>query len=119
MTTNTTAGSIRLADLPSVIRAFLAARSAKDTDAALATFTHDAVVVDQDETFHGTEQVLDFLQNAGGEFTYTTELIAARRDDDAHWGVAIRIAGNFPGNVADLDYQFTVIDDRISGLVIS
>ena len=59
--------------------------------------------------------MLDFLQNAGSEFTYTTELIAARRDDDAHWGVGIRIEGNFPGNVADLDYRFTVIGDRSSG----
>jgi hypothetical protein len=102
-----------------MIRAFLAAHSAREADAALRTFTHDAVVVDQAETFGGTEQVRDFLQNAGGEFTYTTELLAARRDDDTHWRVVNRIAGNFPGNVADLNYQFTLTDDLISELTIS
>ena len=119
MTTNTTPHDIRPAELPATIRAFLAAHSAREADAAVRTFTHDAVVVDQGETFRGTEQVLDFLQNAGSEFTYTTELIAARRDDDAHWSVVNRIEGDFPGNVADLDYRFTLTGDLISGLTIS
>jgi ketosteroid isomerase-like protein len=119
MTTNTTPHDIGLAELPATIRAFLAAHSAREADAAVRTFTHDAVVVDQGEAFRGTEQLLDFLQNAGSQFTYTTELIAARRDDDAHWSVVNRIEGDFPGSVADLDYRFTLTDDLISGLTIS
>jgi ketosteroid isomerase-like protein len=117
MTTNATR-TIRPDELPAPIRAFLAAHSAREADAAAGTFTHDAVVVDQGETFHGSEQVLDFLRNAGSEFTYTSELIAARRDDDTHWRAVVRIEGNFPGNVADLAYQFTVTDDLISELTI-
>ena len=118
MTTNATPTSIRPVGLPTVIRTFLAAHSAKEADAAVRTFTPDAVVVDQGETFHGAEQVLDFLQHAGSEFTYSTELLAARHDDDARWTAVIRIEGDFPGNVADLDYQFTITDDLISELTI-
>ena len=118
MTTHTSSRAIHPAELPATIRAFLAAHEAREADAAVRTFTSDAVVVDQAETFRGTEQVLDFLRNAGSEFTYTTQLISARRDDDTHWAVVNRLEGDFPGNVADLTYRFTLTDDRISELVI-
>lgn len=118
MTTHTTPRTIRPDELPATIRAFLAAHAAGEAEAALRTFTHDPVVVDQDETFRGTEQVLDCRCNAGSQFTYTTELISARAEDDAHWGVVNRIEGDFPGNVADLTYRFTLTDDLISELTI-
>ncbi len=81
-------------------------------------FTPDAVVVDQDETFVGTDRVLDFLQSAGSEFTFTTELIAARRLDGRRWTAVNRIEGDFPGGVADLDYRFTLAGDLIRELTI-
>ena len=119
MTTHTTPQTILAAELPATIRAFLAAHAAREADAAIRTFTPDPVVVDQAETFRGTEQVLDFLRNAGSEFSYTTELVSARREDDAHWAVVNRIEGDFPGNVADLTYRFTLFDDLISELTIT
>lgn len=115
----TTEDTIRPDELPATIRAFLAAHAAREADAAVRTFTDDAVVVDQAETFRGTDQVLAFLRDAGSEFTYTTELVAARRDDDAHWRVVNRIEGDFPGNVADLTYRFTLADGLISELTIA
>lgn len=118
MTTDTTAHSVHPTDLPVLVRAFLAAHAAREADAALRTFTTDAVVVDQDETFRGTERVRDFLEHAGSQFTYTTEVRSARRDDDAHWVAVIRLEGDFPGSVADLEYRFTVTDGRISALTI-
>ncbi|MFC7455657.1 nuclear transport factor 2 family protein [Brachybacterium sp. GCM10030267] len=118
MTTHTTPPTIHSAALPDTIRAFLAAHTAREADAAVRTFTRDAVVVDDGEIFHGTEQVLAFLRNAGSQYTYTTEFISARREDDAHWEVVNRIEGDFPGNVADLTYRFTLTDGLISELTI-
>ena len=118
MTTHIDPQTIRSAELPATIRAFLAAHAAGEVDAAVRTFSHDAVVVDQDEAFRGVERVLDFLRNAGSQFTYTTELISARREDDAHWSVVNRIKGDFPGKVADLTYRFTLADDLVSELTI-
>lgn len=118
MTTDTTAQPIPPSDLPVVVRTFLAAHVAREAEAALRTFTEDAVVVDQDETFRGTEQVRDFLGTAGSQFTYTTEVLGARREDDAHWVAAVRLEGDFPGAVADLEYRFTVTDEHISALTI-
>lgn len=105
-------------DLPTTVRAFLAAHAPREVDAAARTFTTDAVVTDQGETFRGSEQVRHFLEHAGSEYTYTTELVRARRVDDAHWVAVIHLEGDFPGGVADLDYRFTLAGDLISELAI-
>ncbi|QIM22823.1 nuclear transport factor 2 family protein [Phycicoccus sp. HDW14] len=118
MTTHATPEPNDPTDLPAVVRAFFAAHSAREAEAALRTFTDDAVVVDQDETFRGTEQVRGFLQDSGSEFTYTTEVLEARCEDDTRWTVAVRLEGDFPGHVAQLGYRFTVSGGRISGLTI-
>ena len=115
MTTHT---EIQPTQLPATIRAYLAAHAAGEADAAARTFTATAVVVDQGETFRGTREVLGFLRSAGGEFTYTTELVGAQRADDAHWVAVNRLEGDFPGGVAELRYRFTLADDLIAELAI-
>ncbi|WP_290051891.1 nuclear transport factor 2 family protein [Amycolatopsis solani] len=105
--------------LPAPVREFLAAHVARDAGTASSLLTEDAVIVDQDETFRGREQTHAFLRDAGSEFEYTTEQIGAHRVDDTHWVVTVRLEGTFPGGVAELDYRFTVRDDRIAELVIA
>jgi ketosteroid isomerase-like protein len=105
--------------LPATVREFFAAHVVRDADTASSFLTGDAVVVDQDETFRGREQIHAFLRDAGSEFEYTTEQIGAHRVDDTHWVVTVRLEGTFPGGVAELDYRFTVRDDLIAELVIA
>ncbi|MBB2903460.1 ketosteroid isomerase-like protein [Kineococcus radiotolerans] len=105
--------------LPGTVRDFLAASTVHDADTASAFLAADVVVVDQDETFRGREQVHAFLRNAGAEFEYTTEQTGARRVDDDHWVVTVRLEGNFPGGVAELDYRFTLREGLITELVIA
>ncbi|WP_182524282.1 nuclear transport factor 2 family protein [Nocardioides dongkuii] len=116
MTTPTT---VQTTQLPATIRAYLAAHGAQKADAALRTFSAAAVVVDQGQTFRGTQEVLDFLRGAGAEFTYTTELVGAQRIDDEHWVAAVRLEGDFPGGVAYLSYRFTLAGDLIAELTIA
>ena len=71
------------------------AHAAREVDAAMQAFAADPLVVDQDETFEGTEQVRHFLTDAGTEFTYTSELVGARRTDDTHWAAVIHLEGEF------------------------
>jgi ketosteroid isomerase-like protein len=111
--------SIDPTELPTTIRSYLIAHAARDTDAAVQTFSPDAMVVDQGRTFRGTDGVLEFLQNAGVEFRYTTELVGSERIDDEHWVVLNHLEGNFPGGVAELSYRFTIDGDRITELVIA
>jgi ketosteroid isomerase-like protein len=111
--------SIDPSELPAPIRSYLVAHAARDTDTALQAFGPDAVVVDQGRTFRGTDDVLDFLQHAGVEFSYTTELVGAERIDGENWVTRNHLEGDFPGGVADLTYRFTVDGDRITELVIA
>lgn len=106
-------------ELPATIRSYLAAHVARDADAAIEAFAPDAVVVDQGRTFRGRGAVLDFLHEAGTEFSYTTELVGFDRIDEEHVEVRQHLEGDFPGGVADLRYRFTLGGDRITELVIT
>jgi ketosteroid isomerase-like protein len=105
--------------LPIAVRGFLAAHIVRDADTASSFFAEEAVAVDQGESFRGREQIFAFLRDAGSEFEYTTEQIAAARIDDDHWVVTLRLEGTFPGGVAELDYRFAVRADVITELVIA
>ena len=105
--------------LPATVRDFLSAHVVHDAATASSFLAEDAVVVDQGETFRGREKAHAFLRDAGSEFEYTTEQIGARRVDDAHWVVILRLEGTFPGGVAELDYRFTLRDDLVTELVIA
>lgn len=105
--------------LPTVVRDYLAASVVHDADAASSLLVDDAVVVDQNETFRGRDEVYAFLRDAGSEFEYSTEQIGARRVDDDHWVVTVRLEGNFPGGLAELDYRFTLRGDLVAELIIA
>ncbi|GAA1928551.1 hypothetical protein GCM10009737_33060 [Nocardioides lentus] len=112
---------IQAHELPTTVRAYLAAHAAGETDAATRTFAPDVVVTDQGHTYRGRDEVRDFLAAAGGEYTYTTELVGAERDDDdpTRWVAVQRLEGDFPGGVADLRYRFTLVDDLVAELHIA
>jgi hypothetical protein len=103
-----------------MIRTYLAAHAAGDPDSAIGSFAPDPVVVDDGRTFAGTVRVREFLERAGSEYTFTTELVGAERVDDTHWVARVRLEGDFPGGVADLAYRFTLAaGDSIAELVIA
>jgi hypothetical protein len=105
--------SMHTDQLPAAVRTYLAAQEARDADAALRSFAPGAVVTDQGETFTGTDELRRFVSDAGAEFTYTTTLTGARREDDGTWVVTQRLEGDFPGGVAVLDLRFVLEDDRV------
>lgn len=104
--------------LPAAVRDFLDAHAVRDVPAALHAFTPDAVVTDEGRTFRGSDGVRQFLAEAGAEFTYTTQVLGARRTGEGQWLVAVRIEGDFPGGTADLGYRFTLRDGLVGELHI-
>ena len=119
MTTSTSASTaIEPSGLPAVIRSYLAAHATRDADTSVRAFTTDAVVTDEGHTYRGTDEILEFVRSAGGQFTYTTELVSARREDASRWDVVNHLEGDFPGGVADLTYRFTLAGDLIRELTI-
>ena len=114
-----TNNDLRSDTLPTTVRDFLAASNVHDAGTASSFLVEDVVIVDQNETFRGRDEVHAFLRDAGAEFEYTTEQIGARRVDDDHWVVTLRLEGTFPGGVADLDYRFTLRGNLVAELVIA
>src|SRR5689334_16363886 len=68
--------------LPTTIRAFIAAHEARDADAALPLLAPEAVITDIGESFSGDQALRHFISEAGAEFTYTDEITKVDRDGD-------------------------------------
>ena len=107
------------ASIPPLIVTYQAAHDRHDIGAALATFAEDAVVRDENETWAGTDQIRQWLAKTSSEYSYTRTLLDAEPTGTASWLVRNRLEGNFPGNVVDLRYEFTLDGNRISALTIA
>jgi ketosteroid isomerase-like protein len=116
MTTSTE--TISPSQLPELIRRYLVAHQARDLDCAVSSYTEDATVIDEGNTYSGPNEIRDWLAAAASEYTYTIELTGARRLDDLHHVAIHHLEGNFPGGVADLQFRFTLRDGRIEQLTI-
>ena len=110
--------AIDLTPLPGPIRAYLTAHDSRDDDAAIHTFTPDATVTDEGRTHRGTPAIRAWRQRASTEYTYTTTVTGIRQERGDVWCVAVRLEGNFPGGVANLEQHFTIRDDAIAALTI-
>jgi ketosteroid isomerase-like protein len=108
-----------LTAVPEPIRAYLTAHENRDDDAAVRVFAPDATVTDEGQTHTGAQNIRAWRRRASTEYTYTTTVTGVRRDGDHVWVVAVRLEGNFPGNVADLEQRFTVRDGAIVDLAIA
>ncbi|KJY43029.1 hypothetical protein VR41_05025 [Streptomyces sp. NRRL B-1568] len=110
--------TVRPDTLPEVITRYLTAHRAHDTAAAVAAFTHDATVIDDGNTYEGTEAIGKWLDRSATEFTYTIHLTGAQQTDPARYIATHHLEGDFPGGTIDLRYQFTLRDGLIERLVI-
>ena len=108
-----------LSALPAPIRAYLTAHQNRDDETAVQAFAPDATVTDEGQTHTGTQAIHAWRQRASTEYTYTTTLAGLRQDAGGVWVVAVRLQGDFPGGVADLEQRFTVRDGTITGLTIA
>jgi len=108
-----------LTALPAPIRAYLTAHQSRDDDAAVQAFAPDATVTDEGNTHTGAQAIRAWRQRASTEYTYTTQLTGLRQDARDVWVVAVRLEGDFPGGVADLEQRFTVLDGTITDLTIA
>jgi ketosteroid isomerase-like protein len=107
------------AHLPEVIGRYFSAHDRRDSDAALATFAPDAVVIDDGREYAVPDEIRDWLAHASTQFTYTRTFTGAEAVGLDTWLVTNRLEGNFPGGIVDLTYRFRMAGDLIAELVIS
>lgn len=96
--------------LPAAARSFVDGWQGGDASKVAALFTEDAVVSDQGETFRGREEIRGWIDGSIHLFTTTLTFLGAR-DVDGMVGASYRLEGDFPGGVAELEYQFHLNDD--------
>jgi hypothetical protein len=101
-----------MTSLPEVVVRYQDAHDRRDTAAAVATFTVDAIVKDDSREYRGAIEIRDWLSRASVAFTYTRTLITASAVDATTWLVTSRLEGNFPGGVVDLHYRY-VLENRL------
>lgn len=98
---------------------YFEAASTHDAEAIVNLFTADAFVVDEGKTRRGSAEIRDWQDHSASEYDYTTTVLARLPTGDSACSVTVRLAGNFPGGTADLNFAFELADGLISGLTIA
>lgn len=103
--------------LPAVIQAYIDSEAHADVDRLEAFFAADAVVRDEGKTIEGIAAIKQWKQAARQKYRYTVEPLACR-ESDGQVVMSARLAGNFPGSPAVVDYTFQLQGERIRTLQI-
>jgi pimeloyl-ACP methyl ester carboxylesterase len=106
--------------LPDVVTEYLARSQGGSPGTAKDLLTAGATIEDDGALYAGDAAILDFLEHASTEFTYTSTLVGAMARGDVFTAVN-RLDGDFPGGRAVLRYEFALTDDHraIEGLRIA
>lgn len=111
MSTNT------LITLPDAVEHYFKAADRSDAAAAAACFTPDATVHDEAHDHVGSDAIQRWVADTSEKYQPQTTVLSAR-EEGGKWIVAVRVAGQFPGSPADLEFVFLLRDGKIAGLVI-
>ncbi len=103
--------------LPEPIRHYWDAANARQPEAACACFTPDATVVDEAETRSGSEAILAWIAETAEKYQPVVEPLQMRECEGNHLVIA-RVSGNFPGSPVELEFTFTLRDQKIARLEI-
>jgi uncharacterized protein (TIGR02246 family) len=106
-------------EVPDVINNYFEADSRRDTDAIVALFTDDGVVIDEGETWRGSTEIRAWREGTAARYQYTTDVIDTESTEENAYLVSGRLEGNFPGGTADVTWRFILVGDRISELHIA
>ena len=99
--------------LPDTLLRYFAAQNDHDAEGMTACFAPDAEVRDEGRTYLGRDAIRDWKLETIAKYGVSVRPLSASLKDGA-LAVTVRVAGNFPGSPADLDYAF-IMDG--SGLI--
>ena len=103
--------------IPAIVRSYFEASNANDIKALVACFSTDAGVTDENQTHHGTAEIRAWSENVRKKFQFTTEPLSAAEGTNGLI-VTAKLSGNFPGSPVELDFIFTLDNNKISSLEI-
>ncbi len=94
--------------MPDVIAEYFRAAAVGDTDAVVATFTHDATVVDDGHHHAGHSRIRAWRDQTSAQFSYTTTVLDSAPSGGAEHHVTTQVAGDFAGSPVRLGFRFTL-----------
>jgi ketosteroid isomerase-like protein len=103
--------------LPKPIDAYITAEHAGDMDTLTACFAPDAVVHDEGRTIEGHAAIREWITKSREKYQHTVEPVAvtAKNGKIVMTG---KVSGAFPNSPVNLDFNFSVKDDKITSLEI-
>jgi ketosteroid isomerase-like protein len=103
--------------LTPIIQSYVAASNAHDVKSILACFADDAVVHDENATRRGKIDIERWVSETIDKYKFHFRPLSAEHRAD-ETVVSIEVSGSFPGSPVTLDYHFSVVNEKISSLII-
>ena len=104
-------------ELPKPIARYLAAVDAKDADMLALCFSKEAVVHDEGGEYRGLDAIKTWGEETQRKYKYAMEALDALVTGNIV-RVRAKVTGSFPGSPVELDYLFTLANDKIISLQI-
>ena len=104
-------------NLPGPVATYLAAVKARDVDMLALCFADDARVHDEDRDYRGLDAITSWKRETDAKYRYIAEPLDVAVDGNIV-RLRARLTGDFPGSPVELDYTFTLENDKIVSLEI-
>jgi hypothetical protein len=104
-------------NLPKPIANYLAAVDAKDVGLLALCFSEEAVVHDEGREYRGLDAIKSWSQETQTKYKYEMEALDASVSGK-NVRVRAKLTGSFPGSPVELNYMFTLANDKIISLKI-
>jgi hypothetical protein len=104
-------------DLPKAIAIYVEAENSGDVNLFDQCFTPDAVVSDENETHTGLAAIKKWKAETKRKYQHTVDPLKSVAKG-GKFTVTNRLTGNFPGSPIELDFVFTLKNDKIAELEI-
>ena len=100
-----------------IIQSYVAASNAHDVKSILACFADDAVVHDENATRRGKIDIERWASETIDKYKFHFRPLSAEHRAD-ETVVSMEVSGSVPGSPVTLDYRFSVVNEKISSLII-
>jgi hypothetical protein len=104
-------------ELPAPIAAYIDAENRHDIETLALCFAENATLRDEGRTIQGLEAIKQWKAETAKKYRHTMEPLACKPEGD-EIVVTNRLAGNFPGSPIELEFVFTLENEKISSLDI-
>ena len=103
--------------LPKPIAIYVSAENSGNTKLFDECFATEAIVRDESETHKGLAAIKAWKADTKRKYQHTVDPLQIA-EQDGKFVLRNRLTGNFPGSPIELDFVFTLADDKIVSLEI-